>query len=1019
MSRALRHAPPLANRGLITRPRLLAPVRGRFRRPLTVVVAAAGFGKTTLLAQAVRENALSPEGTDCWLTCQRDDAALSLLAAGTFAAVGLTQPVPEDPDQAAVLVAEAIWKAAPGHVALIFDDAHRVPADSPGWQFLDRLIAELPGNGHVVLASRPPLPLAVTRLVATGDAVVLGEEELRFRTDELTSFADSRGVPPELLTDVGGWPALAELTATAGPHAVTGYVWEELLSRLTPERRHALALLVAVGGVDDEIAATLLGPGVVLDRLLDGVPLVVRARSGWWSLHGLWAAALQHHLDAEEVAEARRSAAAILRRRRQYLDAMDLLLDAEAWDDIRDLIVCVCEVCTPLVGTDVLQAWLQELPLEVQRTPEGLLLAAMVVEPASPDTAEKMLEEAFAAAPPAAQVRYAALNALIQLAFWRGDRRQMKVLVARLNELAAHGHPAAPGWIALIQALLARPADRVRAELAVPSLASGAALNPVQDWLYAHLVLLKLGDPASAEPLARRSLAHNVSNMAAVSRCELIETFRLRGRLDEAERLLPDLLGDMVPAKVLTSPEVTTYAVVLLCILGRDDEAADVLHLWRPTVAASPVAWAPVAGALAEAFAAVSAGAEEAAAGALRAVAHLGTVRTQVAVMVHPAALPLLYVLVPEARPCWDDEPAPGCFGETHRLARALVGVRERGSLAEVRELPPNAARVAWAQLPQPWAAELAVALVAAGRDEARELLAEGGQRARGVLKAQSRSAVPAVADAARRLLRELPAVPAHRLRLRVLGPLELLRDGEQVTAPDLRRERVRQLLGYLLVHERPTRTAVAAALWPDLDEAAAARNLRVTLTYLQNLLEPDRDEQDPPYFLRSSGPVLHLAVDGAVADGALELDALEFERLLEEAAALEAQGALSAALTAYQRAAALWDGDYLVDVPDDEWLQWERDRLRDRFVRAAVRAGHLLLARGDCAAARRLAERALRAEQWSEPAYQLLIAVHLALGDRAGASRSLHRCQQMLRDLGVAPQQRTRFLAGQLRADR
>jgi LuxR family maltose regulon positive regulatory protein len=55
MSRALRYAPPLADRWLIVRPRLLAPLRFRFQRRLTVVVAAAGFGKTTLLTQAVSE----------------------------------------------------------------------------------------------------------------------------------------------------------------------------------------------------------------------------------------------------------------------------------------------------------------------------------------------------------------------------------------------------------------------------------------------------------------------------------------------------------------------------------------------------------------------------------------------------------------------------------------------------------------------------------------------------------------------------------------------------------------------------------------------------------------------------------------------------------------------------------------------------------------------------------------------------------------------------------------------------
>src|SRR3954465_4626693 len=453
MSRALRYMPPLANRDLIVRPRLLDALRSRFERPLTAVAAPAGFGKTTLLGQAVSENALSPAGEDRWLTCQRDDATLSALASGPFAAVGLSAPVPEDPRQAAVAVAEALWSAAPRQVALILDDVHLVTQGSPAGEFLGHLVEELPRNGHLVLASRPPLPLSVSRLVATGDAVVLRERDLQFREDEVAAFAESRGVSPELLSDVGGGPALAELTATAGPFAVSGYVWEELLTQLSPERRHALALLVAVGGADEEIAAALLGRDVDLRSLLDGLPLVVRSRSGWWSLHGLWAAALPPPLDSGQVAEARRTAAAVLRGRGQYQEAMGLLLDAQAWEDVRRLGGEVCEGCTALVPTDVLESWLRRLPLEVQESPEGLLLAAMAAEPTSPGAAEELLMQALAGAHGVPDLRYACLNALVQLAFWRNDRRRMALL---LEELAAEGHPGAPAFGALVRGLPAR-----------------------------------------------------------------------------------------------------------------------------------------------------------------------------------------------------------------------------------------------------------------------------------------------------------------------------------------------------------------------------------------------------------------------------------------------------------------------------------------------------------------------------------------------------------------------------------
>ncbi len=869
-----------------------------------------------------------------------------------------------------------------------------------------------------MLAGRPPLPLGVTRLVSTGDAVVLGEEQLRFAGDEVAVFAESRGVPARLLDDVGRWPALAELTASVGPHAVRGYVWEELLAGLDAQRRRALALLVAAGGADEELAGSLLGPEADLGQLLDGLPLVVRAPSGWCSLHPLWGNALQGELATDEVAQARRTAGLVLVARRQYHDAMELLLAAEAWDDVRAVVVEVCEVCTPLVPPDVLETWSARMPADVRGTPEGLLLLAMVMEPSSPEAAERLLDEALAgdAGPP---VRYACLNAAIQLAFWRSDRAGMKRIAGRLTDLAREGHGGSRSWLVLLSALMQAEPAGVRTTLASPALVAGPPLNPVQDWLHAHVVLTKLGELTLGEALARRSLAHDVPTMRAVSRAAVMESLRLQGRADEAAQLLPDLLADLDHAKILTSPELVTHAVVLQDVIGDHDAAAALLDRFRSTVDGSPVSWAPVAAALARAFHAAATGDDGAAAAALEPVRDLSVVRNRAVVQISSTALPLLYVLLPEVRRDWDDNPPPGCFADLHALARALVAVREHGSAAAAAVLSHDVRASVRSVLPEAWVVDLAVAMAASGSDEAAEqaraLLDDLGGTARSRLRAHAADAASPLAACARSLLREMPAAPPYRLCLGVLGPMELTRDGEPLTAPELRRERVRQLLGYLLGHEQPTRAAITADLWPDLEEAAAGRNLRVTLAYLQNLLEPDRADFDPPYFVRSAGPVLRL-----VADEALEVDAHVFERALDAASRHERAGRPSDALADYRSALALWRGEYLADVghPAD-WLDLERDRLRRRFVQAAVRAGDLLLAHGDVPGARENAERALQVDRWCEPAYQLLVAGCLAEGDLVNAHRTLRRCQQMLRELGVAAQARTLALGRQLRAHR
>ena len=57
----------------LERRRLLDRLDARWQHPVTVIVAGAGFGKSTLLAQAVRANALEPRGIDVWYSCTPGD----------------------------------------------------------------------------------------------------------------------------------------------------------------------------------------------------------------------------------------------------------------------------------------------------------------------------------------------------------------------------------------------------------------------------------------------------------------------------------------------------------------------------------------------------------------------------------------------------------------------------------------------------------------------------------------------------------------------------------------------------------------------------------------------------------------------------------------------------------------------------------------------------------------------------------------------------------------------------------
>jgi LuxR family maltose regulon positive regulatory protein len=1013
-----RHGPPAINRPAVVRPRLLDAMQGRFERRVTALVAGPGFGKSTLLAQALAENQLSPRGIDVWLGCSADDAAVSELTFALLSRLGSTvgshgpTEGPTDPRTAARTVADAVWSRAPTQVALVLDDAQAVPRGSPGHRMLAALVDVLPANGHLVIACRHPVVLPLTRLVAAGEAQVLDEPELSFGVAELAEFAARRNVPAELLDGIGGWPALAELTATAGRRQVADYLWEEVLEGISEDRRDLLAVLAGVGGADDALASELLHVPTDLRALLDGLPLVSATPEGWWSLHPLWDTALGSRVQAPPVVDARRRAAAALRRRGLTRESMRLLLEVAAWDDVRELAVEICSGLTPAVHADVLAQWRDRLPDEIRNTPEGLLLTGTAAKGDDPWTAARLLRDAVAGFRAAGHVaaEVSCLQSLFHILFWHNDLAGMQQIMVRWDELAREGDAEAAAAGSLGRALLAADPTQAQAELEqVPHRPYGP-LGPIADWLRAHILLLTLGDPERAASWARQALPRAPSTLRSSIRCELVESLRLQGRAADAEAEVAALLDD-VDAGVVRSPRHLAVALVLNAFLGRTAQIDRLLPALRSSVEASHLPWAPIAGVVGEAACAVAVGDEPRAAALLRQVAGHRMARPWVLLRICPATLPLYYLLVPESRAEWDTTDLRGAFGTAHRLAQALVAIRERDGTPDPLAVDPADLMLAPAHLPVPWTTELGVGLAARGRPEGSALVRALGPGARPTLRGIEESAAEPLAQVARRMLARVPALPRHRLAVSVLGPLVVARDGEEVDDANVRRERVRQLLGYLVVHHRVSRVTASTMLWPDLDETVAARNLRVTLNYLQNVLEPDRDERDAPFFLRTRGTTLEL-----VDDAALEVDAWAFEKDLQEADRAEHQGAPSVALEANLRAVERYRGDLLPDLTRDEWASHERDRLRRRYLTAALRAGNLLLARSDTDRPEDLATRTLAAEPWSEQAYQLLIATLLARGDRAAARRALDQCFEMLDELGAQASAETLDLVQQIK---
>ena len=181
VSRAAKLVPPRDPNGTLDRPELEARLTSGTNRRLTVIVAGAGFGKSTLASRVARST------TAAWYTVDGVDRHVGSFAAGVVATLRRLVPVlPEDlatpiatavdprdeaeahqrGQAAATLVADALQVACEDELLLVLDDCHEIDGASGSWRFVEALVRFAPDNLHVLLVSRNDPPFGVERLRA-------------------------------------------------------------------------------------------------------------------------------------------------------------------------------------------------------------------------------------------------------------------------------------------------------------------------------------------------------------------------------------------------------------------------------------------------------------------------------------------------------------------------------------------------------------------------------------------------------------------------------------------------------------------------------------------------------------------------------------------------------------------------------------------------------------------------------------------------------------------------------------
>ena len=310
----------------IERPRVREKLAQAIARPVTTLVAPAGFGKTTALAAWADRL----DGPVAWCALEEDDSdpsrfwhALACALARADERLGAPRNMAEVAWTEAVEAREALTEllaqlgAFPDTAVLVVEDLHVVQDAPVVGDTLAYFLRNLPPQVHLVLTSRTPLKVPLAKLRVRGALVEIGQDDLRLSPEEQAALF--RGAALALTSEdealleeaTQGWPAgcrllemrcrnagAVEVTAIMrqARASVSDYLLEEVLEGVPADLMRFMTETAIVESFSAPLGARITGLTEAevrsrVDRLADAGLFVQRlegeGRATWYRYHAM------------------------------------------------------------------------------------------------------------------------------------------------------------------------------------------------------------------------------------------------------------------------------------------------------------------------------------------------------------------------------------------------------------------------------------------------------------------------------------------------------------------------------------------------------------------------------------------------------------------------------------------------------------------------------------------------------------------------------------------------------------
>ena len=963
----------------IRRPRLDDLLDGAWSHRLTMVLAPAGSGKTT----AVAELALRSTQGIGWFAATGCDGSVASF-------VGYVNSSLNNADDRVPLSCTTIDEIAnaleqlDGQIGLVIDDVHTL-FGTPAERSLEELIDRVPEQCRIILTGRREPGFDLSRLRLAGQVLAVGADELRFRSweaEQLFRELYETWLRPDdiarLSHRVEGWAAglqLFHLAARNMPPAeqrrlierlngqarlVRDYLAANVLEPIASELRAFLIDTCVLGVVTPALADELrqsTGSGELLRELAQGHLFTVAVDDDTYRYHEVLRAQLEvllHERDGPREAAQRYSRAAPLLERDGFIyDALRCYAHAGDWEAVR-------RIASPASGElpPARSHWVAELPPSIVADDPWLLLARARAEVSGGQ---------FRAA--VATFQQAELRAVGgELA--EACRAQRALLVSWLDPAA---HPP-DGWPQIVRQGVRR--NPLEAAEALEATSKPLAI------VAAAVLRLAAGDGEDAIAVLSVALRNETMNegtfsigLVALALARLIVGGDDRqGALDEAEALAET-------AGMGWAARLARAGLALTARATGADEARRVSDL----CIADGDPWGAGFAALLGGLGAARSGADGSdmlrrAAASFRGLEAFVFENIATAVLAHTTGSPSSEQLIPDE--------AVALFVGTSRHA---AGVGPAGAVEQANDAGERAGAPLRVNGSTDSPLLAAPAISPVDRRPAVRSSVAGPPPTRLVGAPAPPPLQPPVLSSASVAIADAPPPP---LEVRCLGSFQVLVNGEPLPLHALR-PRARALLRLLAINVGSSihRESLVEALWPEGDADTGVHNLQVAVSAVRKTLADAGVSKD--LGVVRHGEAYRLALH--------RLDASDHVRFLDavkRAKAALSRGDETTAFNEATKALHEYGGELLHEDGPAEWVVSARSRAATQHEAAAVIVAKSLIARGEFAEAIELCESVIHERPFADEVWRLLVQSQRERGDLAAAAQAQSRYDKMLAGL-------------------